>query len=93
MDRIESREFSKTIVAQVEGRDVTQGELAAAFDWVADKAHWKNPIDCVVALSPRQVALVREAVPFFTGSKARVEVIDEGVVRIRAAGYFATIGA
>lgn len=86
-------DFSKTVVAQVEGRDVTQGELSHAFDFVADRSNWKNPIDVVVVLSDRQVALVREAVVFFTGSVPTITKREDGAVRVVAAGYYAAVGA
>lgn len=87
-------DFSKTVVAKIEGRDVTQGELSTAFDWVRNAEHWKNPIDCTIALSERQCALVTEAVVFFTGSRPSIRRLPDGVyVHVKAAGYFATIGA
>lgn len=87
------------IVAQVFGRDVTRSELSAAFDRVANKQHWKNEIDCVVDIaSDFDMAVVKEAVVFFTGSVARFDAVPGGTMpgcryRVRAAGYFNTIGA
>jgi len=92
-------EFSKTVVAKVEGRPVTQGELSLAFDAVANKANWKNPIDAVVSLDSYTMAMVREAVVFFTGSVPTFELTTGtttsgmGRYRVKAAGYYRTIGA
>lgn len=88
-----SLDFSKTVVATIEGRPVTQGELAEAFDWVADRANWKLPVDCTLVLSPRQTLLVREAVPFFTGCVATITPGPNGSKRVEADGYYKAIGA
>jgi hypothetical protein len=101
----EMSDFSKMVVATIDGRPVTQGELSTAFDWVADRSNWKNPIDCVVVLSFRQMALVREAVPFFTGgpvvitpaqgtmSATEYTRSDSRAVRVEADGYYRCVGA
>ena len=100
----ELNEFSKTVVTRILGRDVTQGELARAFDKVAPASHWKNPIDALVVISNDfEMELLRSAITFFTGSVARFEIVavitNCGVstgsarYRVRAAGYYATIGA
>lgn len=100
--RKKMEDFSKQVVAKVLGRDVTQGELSQAFDKVSPKDHWKNPIDAQVVLSNDfDLLLVAEAVTFFTGSKATFTPVlfitargkREMRYRVRAAGYFATIGA
>lgn len=88
-------ESNAQVVATIEGRPVTRGELSEAFDWVADRSNWKNPIACAIVLSARQRALVREAIVFFTGSIPTITV-DDGDAEttiVRAAGYYATIGA
>lgn len=97
-------DFSKQVVAKILGRDVTQGELSAAFDKVAPKDHWKNRIDAQVVLSNDfDLLLIHNAVEFFTGSKATIEPVaiitsngrptGQTRYRVKAAGYFATIGA
>lgn len=71
----------------------TRNEMKEQFDRVADKQHWKNPIDATVSLTPRERAVLCEAVVFFTGSVPTVEKVGFGVYRITAAGYFAAVGA
>ena len=81
------------------GRDVTRGELSVAFDAVANKRHWKLPINCVVDLDAHTMAMVREAVIFFTGSVPEFHSLSGtttsgvGTYRVRAAGYYETCGA
>ncbi len=69
-----------------------------AFTAVADKEHWKNPIDAVV--SEKLVDILRDAIPFFTGSIPEFFDRDEngrpygdGKVCVVADGYFVAIGA
>ena len=91
-------EFTKTVVATVMGKPVTQGQLSEAFDRVADKANWKNKIDAVVDLNDQEMAMISEAVVFFTGSVAKFAPRNGAALpkcryRVTAAGYYATIGA
>lgn len=88
-----SNDLDAQVVAKIDGRDVTRRELSAAFDWVADRSNWKNPIDCTVALTDRQAALVAEAVVFFAGCRPTIKRIDETIVRVQAVGYYAAVGA
>jgi hypothetical protein len=87
------------VVGKVLGRDVTRGQLSVAFDAVADKANWKNPIDATVDLDDYTKAMVAEAIVFFTGSVAKFTrkggTTTDGIgrYRVRAAGYYRTIGA
>jgi len=77
--------------------------LKAAFARVEDARHWKNPIDRVVALPvtgyEEELAGIVAAIIFFTGSVADLlverknEIAGLLWVRVRAAGYYATIGA
>lgn len=100
----EDLEFSKQVVAQILGRDVTRGDLAKAFARVEPRDNWKNPIDAEVVLSSDfEMMTISEAVTFYTGSVPTfvpVAVITkcgkttgQTKYRVRAAGYFATIGA
>lgn len=75
-------------------------ELSAAFDRVRNADHWKNRIDAVISIPGRgeefsaAVALISEAVTFYTGSVARFTPCGRPTMyRVTAAGYFATIGA
>jgi hypothetical protein len=85
-------ELDAIVVARIEGRDVTRRELSAAFDWVADRSNWKNPIDVRLVLSDRQCALVAAAVEFFAGCRPTIER-DGDVVHVRAVGYYVAVGA
>lgn len=92
-------------VAEVHCRVVTRGELVEAFALVEPAGNWKNPIDTIVteadagALTGASsgtdgLERVRQAVAFLTGSEARyTESPNAGMWRIKAAGYFAAIGA
>lgn len=92
-------EAAAQIVAQVNGRDVTRGELCIAFDAVANRDNWKLPVDKTVDLDSYTLALVREAVIFYTGSVPTFEALTGtttsgvGRYRVRAAGYYNTCGA
>jgi hypothetical protein len=95
----EAVELSKTVVATVMGREVTHGELSMAFDAVADKAHWKNPINAVVDLDEFTKAMVAKAVVFFAGCEASFERMGGtttsgvGRYRVKAKGYYLAVGA
>ncbi len=88
----------------VQGQPVTKAELSAAFDLVADRANWKNPIDATVQLTPQQIILIAQAVPFFAGCEARFSPLSKTVIfdnggqpvltyRVTAKGYYAAVGA
>lgn len=86
------------VVAEIDGREVTRAELAKAFDRVVPLEDWKKTIDAyVVVTRDGEQELIAKAIEFFTGSKATFEVVRQGryyvSYRVRAAGYFATIGA
>jgi hypothetical protein len=85
-------------VAQVMGKDVTRGDLCEAFAGVTNVDHWKKPINAVIDLDDRGMAMVREAVVFFTGSVPSFSPmlgarLPKCRYRVQAAGYYATIGA
>src|SRR5262245_36809222 len=95
----EKAESLAQVVASVNGKAVTRGELEIAFNAVADKVNWKNPIDATVDLDAYTKAIVAKAVEFFTGSKAKfarkggTTTGGIGRYRVTAAGYYAAIGA
>jgi len=89
-----------TVVAEVNGKPVTHGELNAAFSAVANKENWKMPINAVVSLNSETMAVMREAVIFFTGSVPKFKAIGAttnkngaGNYKVTAKGYYLTIGA
>ena len=83
----------------VHGPDYEQDQLEAAFGEIsADMDHWKDSIDTWVPAE--DLDLVRAAIIHFTGSvlwvvdtKTWLEVLGENWVRVKAAGYWNTIGA
>jgi hypothetical protein len=87
------------VVATIDGREITWGELKDAFDRVADRTNWKLPIDATIRTTPsandsaREVRLMREAIVFFTGSAPEFEVMRPYVMRVTAAGYYAAVGS
>lgn len=86
------------VVSQVNGKPVTRGQLEAAFEKVKPIGNWKNPISAVVILDVEEMAMIEEAIRFFTGSVAEfVELAKlkdgKGRYRVRADGYYLAIGA
>ena len=84
--------------------DAAHQKLKKAFDLVAPKDNWKFPINVVVddgTLEAQGLTLddIAEAVPFFTGSVARITPVTYGCPKgttgyqIKARGYYAAIGA
>lgn len=73
----------------------TQEQLQAAFAMVQNKLGWKYEINKVVENPGKQnLMCVREAITHFTGSVPTFLYSEDGLkVHIRAAGYYATIGA
>lgn len=67
-----------------------QSELTAAFNLVADKANWKNPVDALI--DPAQREIVSDAVVHFTGSVPTFSPAGDKL-RVKADGYYLTIGA
>ena len=94
-------DLNDQIVDRISGCDVRRAEFEAAFNRVADKANWKNPIDAtVIVMNGAELEILLRAIEFFTGSRATTEILRAGTLggtsatyRIRAAGYYATCGA
>ena len=79
------------------GTPYSRAMLLAAFNRVAPE-NWKDKIDARVTLDTHEWTVLREAVIFYTGSVPTampVAMGEDGTVlyRVRAAGYYATIGA
>jgi hypothetical protein len=82
------------VVAKVFGNDVTRAQLTFFFNLVADKANWKNPIDAVVSIDcDFDMAMIREAVIFFTGSVPNFTAKGRSKYRVTAQGYYVVCGA
>lgn len=73
------------------GREFSRDEMLDAFNPVANKEHWKYPVDAVVDADQRDV--LDQAIPYFTGSCAHFTEVEGGKLRVQADGYFNAIGA
>jgi len=81
------------IVVTVEGREVSLFELHEAFARVQSK-NWKDPVDkAIKSPSAFERGVINEAVIWFTGSAPEFCGAGRGMTRVRAAGYYLTIGA
>ena len=92
-------EMDEQIVCKAEGFAFTRAELRAAFELVEDKQNWKQPIDAFVPAAScfsgqRLLVAIEQAVHFFAGMQTvRIDRLPLGGLRVRAAGYYRTIGA
>ena len=70
----------------------SQEQLHEAFTKIQNKDNWKNPIDAVI--DRKEEELITEAVVHFAGCVPTYEPIHGTTrYRVRAAGYYQTIGA
>lgn len=72
--------------------------LQAAFNRVVPAGNWKTAIDATIEVTREELATVIEAIAFYTGSAAYVASMvalgnERYQVRLKAAGYYAAIGA
>ena len=95
-----SNDLNNQVCARVLGRDVTRAELTAQFDRVQNAQNWKAPIDALVVLKDNYEQLVlAESVVFFAGCvptitlHAYISAREGAVYRVKAAGYYAAVGA
>lgn len=78
------------------GTRYSRSELSAAFARVSPTPNWKTRIDEFVTLGPDaddEIMVIREAVIFYTGSVPTFTKVSESTCRVKAAGYYATIGS
>jgi len=74
--------------------DALAAKLWAAFDRVRDTSNWKMPINALIEVKDaEELALIDRAITHFTGSVPTVKRRKDGRYRIRAAGYYMTIGS
>ena len=69
-------------------------ELRSCFNTLtSEMENWKDPIDTVIPI--RELNDMRDACEFFTGSELYVvkQVDNCGNMRVKADGYYITIGA
>ena len=70
----------------------TKRELLNAFNEIVDEENWKNPIDSY--LKADLFDITNSAVEFFTGSSLIItQHLKNRILRVRAEGYYRTIGA
>lgn len=82
-------------MSEVGGMSYEQAQLyrAAIFDLVKSPDGWKHPIDAFVPVNSVSLAnAIIDAVTHYTGSVPTIRAVDGGL-RVKAAGYYATIGA
>jgi hypothetical protein len=72
----------------------TRGELKDAFDLVKPKDNWKMPIEArlPVDTDADKLALIEDAVIFFTGGCIQIERDAKGIT-VYSEGYYHHIGA
>jgi hypothetical protein len=81
--------FNDTVVSD---RGYTRGQLDEAFKLIANSKNWKFPVDAVI--DSDKFPICDEACVFFTGSKLEiVESLTTHLIRVKADGYYLTIGA
>ena len=74
------------------GKTRLQSELKAAFDLVAPKPNWKMPIAATIYATTEK-SLVSDAIIHFTGSVPTFASQSGKRYRVKAAGYYASVGA
>jgi hypothetical protein len=76
---------------------VTRGELRDAFERVADKTDWKNPVNAEIEIDEGGAGAFRtileQAIIFYTGTRPTFNVLNRepnGIVkyRVTARGYY-----
>lgn len=88
------------VVDRIDGVDVLRSEFEGAFNRVADKENWKNPISaCVEIADGHELEVILRAIAFFTGSmgtacpRGRTRSDGRTPYLITAPGYYAAVGA
>ena len=95
-----TEEFDAQVVAGSGSLTWTRSDLHKLFDKVtpawrgAGFANWKDPINVIVPVeSDWELFGIREAIIFFTGSVPTLTARPRGRYVVKAAGYYATVGA
>jgi hypothetical protein len=71
--------------------EVAVSTLRYAFEMVENKQNWKLPVAAKIAIGNR--FLIAAAIEFFTGSVAKFEPAEPGMLWVRAVGYYEAVGA
>lgn len=98
-DRCRSYTRSVDLELETPVADTVEGIVAASdrrlevFELVQNEDHWKNPIDATIDADAATMDEIADAVVFYTGSVPTFERVQGNGLRVRAAGYYRTIGA
>lgn len=77
---------------EIYGRKYLKGDLDAAFSKVQSEKGWKYPINALV--KEDEVLITRAAIAWFAGGQAQFSrPRKDGMVRVRAPGYYKLIGS
>ena len=68
-------------------------QLKAAFEKVQCRHNWKNPIYHIMPVLECDDDLIREAIIFYTASDPTFTMIGDGFVKIKAPGYYISVGS
>lgn len=85
---------NEKIAAQVATVDQHNEKLRAFFGKICNKENWKYPIDAIIRAEDEELAV--EAIVFMTGGGNIITCAHpkkKGMIRIKAPGYYATVGA
>jgi hypothetical protein len=75
-------------------RGYPKSQLEAAFEEIKPAHNWKLPINKVIKKpNEEHVKLLDAACVFYTGSSISIAPMGKDRVRVKAAGYYNTIGA
>lgn len=87
----ELNKFDEEIIPQY---GMSRNQMSAIFDKVKDQINWKNPINTKIEIeSEDELRNIKLSIIFFTGSEATFTKLWGNRYSVRAAGYYACIGA
>lgn len=66
--------------------------LMPAFNLVRNKKDWKLPIDKTIEADQKTIDDVEEAIQYFTGSPPEIKKIGKNLYKVKAAGYYKSMG-
>lgn len=66
--------------------------LMPAFNLVRNKKDWKLPIDKTIEADQKTIDDVEEAIQYFTGSPPEIKKIGKNLYKVKAAGYYESMG-
>lgn len=81
----------KTSPAPAGDEKYTRDQLDDAFKKVANKEHWKYPVNAEISEEDRDIT--ERAIIYFTGSVPHFTKKKNGRLRVRAVGYYVAVGS